>query len=149
MAENHDPIAKLNQLISGIDIAILTTVRPDGTLHSCPMACRGVDAGGAFWFLTGSNTEKVEAVRTNLQVNVAFTEPAAQRYVSVSGLCELVRDHAMAKALWDDSYTSWFPGGLDDPNLILMKINVRQAEYWDSSANRMVVLEGFNRPAIL
>ncbi len=149
MPEDYDPIAKLNQLISGIDFATLTTIRPDSTLHSCPMAAHGVDAGGALWFLSGSNTEKVEAVRTAQHVNVAFADRASQRYVSISGFCELVRDHALAKMLWEPAYASWFPGGLDDPNLILMKVNVLQAEYWDSSANRMVSLHGFNRPAVL
>jgi len=148
MAPSYDPVARLNELIKGIEVAILTTIRPDGTLHSCPMAAHEADLAGALWFISGNNTEKVEAVKTSQRVNLSFADHSGQRYVSVSGFCELVRDHVKAKELWHPSYTSWFPGGLNDPNLILLKIDVQQAEYWEASAGRMVELPGFNKPAI-
>jgi len=148
MAQSYDPVARLSELISGVEIAILTTISPDGSLHSCPMTAHGVEAPGVLWFLSGSNTEKVEAVRTIQRVNVSFADHDAQRYVSVSGFCELVRDHVKAKQLWQDSYKSWFAGGLDDPNLILLKVDVQQAEYWSVAESGMVQLLGFNKPAI-
>jgi len=148
MAQSYDPVARLSELISGIEVAILTTTSPDRNLHSCPMAAHGVEAPGVLWFLTGSATDKVEAVKTIQRVNVAFADHAGQRYVSVSGFCELVRDHGKVKELWRDGYKSWFPDGPDDPNLILMKVDVQQAEYWSAAEGRMVQLLGFNKPAI-
>lgn len=148
MGQSYNPVARLSELISGIELAILTTIRPDGTLHSCPMAAHGVDPIGVLWFISGSDSEKVEAARSNQHVNLSFADSSAQRYVSVSGSCELVRDHVKAKELWNPAYTSWFAGGLNDPNLILLKIAAQQAEYWDTSARRMVDLPGFNQPAI-
>jgi general stress protein 26 len=138
-----DPISKLNELIQGISTAILTTVRPDSSLHSRPMASQPIDDSGAFWFLTGSNTEKVEAVRTIQRVNLAFLDHTADRYVSVSGFCELVRNGAKAKSLWKPEYKTWLPGGLEDPDLVLMKIVVQEADYWDPSPGRMVELNHF------
>ena len=143
MAQTSDSVSQLNELIGGMGFAMLTTVRPNGQLHSVPMACQGADADGVIWFLSANNTEKVEAVRTSQQVNLSYTDPAAQRYVSVSGYCELVRDQAKAKTLWKPEYKAWLPGGVDDPNLILLKIDIQQAEYWDASQGRMVNLVGF------
>jgi general stress protein 26 len=133
----------LNQRIQGIPIAILTTVRPDTSLHSCPMAAQPVDADGSFWFLTPVNTEKVEAVRTIQRVNLSFSDAHANRYVSVSGFCELIRDVARAKQLWISEYKEWFPAGPEDPNLVLMRIVVQQAEYWSTSQSRMISITGF------
>ncbi len=138
-----DAISKLNQLIQGIPTAVLTTVRPDSSLHSRPMAAQPIDDSGAFWFLTSSNTEKVEAVRTIQRVNLAFTDHARNLYVSVSGFCELVRNGGKAKQLWKPEYKVWLLAGLDDPNLILLRIVVYQAEYWDPSQGRMLELNGF------
>jgi len=138
-----DPISKLNELIQGIPTAILTTVRPDSSLHSRPMATQPVDGNGAFWFLTGSNTEKVEAVRTIQRVNLSFVDHATNRYVSVSGFCELVRNGAKAKELWKPEYQTWLPGGLADPDLVLMRVVVQQAEYWVPSQSRTLELTGF------
>lgn len=148
MAHSYDPVVRLSELISGIEVAILTTMSPDNSMHSCPMAAHGVEAPGVLWFLSGSNTDKVEAVKTIQRVNVAFADHVAQRYVSISGYCELVRDRVKAKELWHDGYKSWLPGGLEDPNLVLMKVDVQQAEYWSATEGRMVQLLGFNKPAI-
>ncbi len=140
MAQIYDPVARLSELIHGLDCAVLTTVRPDGTLHSCPMASNGLDGDGALWFLTSSRTDKVEAAKTNSRVNVAFADHANQRYVSISGYCELVRDHNKTEELWDPGYGSWFAGGMEDPNLILLKITAQQVEYWDPAVRNMVRL---------
>ncbi len=142
-------VARLNELIQGIDLAILTTVWPDTSLHSCPMAVGPVDAGGAFWLIARDHSEKVESVRTAPRVNLSFSAPAANCFVSVSGFCELVRDRNRIKELWHPDYTSWFPGGVEDPALVLMKIAVEEAEYWDAAQSRMITLTGFNAAAKL
>jgi general stress protein 26 len=148
MAQTDNPVAKLNQLIKGIDFAMLTTLRSNGTLHSCPMATQEVDADGTVWFFSDTNTEKVEAVRTQQYVNLAYSDAASQRYVSIAGRCELMRDHVKAKQIWKPLYSSWFPKGLDDPNLVLLKVHVQVAEYWDAAAGRMVQVPGFAKASI-
>jgi general stress protein 26 len=148
MAQTNDPVVRLNDLINGIDFAMLTTVRPDGTLHSCPMAGSKVDRDGIIWFFAANNTEKVEAIRTSQRVNLAYVDHSAQRYISVSGYCDLVRDKAKAKELWNPDFRAWFPGGLDDPNLILLKVNVQQSTYWDAARGRMTQLLGLANAAV-
>jgi len=143
MVPTDDPVVKLSGLIQGIDLVILTTVRPDGSLHSSPMVSHGVEANGVFWLLASDHSDKVEAVRTTQHVNLAFCDPAKQRYVSISGFCELIRDRNRAHAMWKTDYSSWFPGGVDDPNLILLRIVAQQAEYWDAAQARMIPLNGF------
>jgi general stress protein 26 len=143
MAQTYNPVAMLNELIKGIEFAMLTTIRPDGTLHSCPMATQDVDNEGVIWFFTGNNTEKVEAIKTDQRVNLAYSDASSQRYVSVTGNAELMRDHIKAKKLWSPLYQAWFPKGLDDPDLILLRVHVLQAEYWHASEGRMAPLAGF------
>jgi general stress protein 26 len=143
MADTYDPIAKLNELIKGIEFATLTTIRPDGRLHSCPMTTAEVHGDGALWFFSANKSEKVEAIKSDRRVNLAYADAGSQRYVSITGDAEPVRDHLKAKELWTSAYEKWFPKGLDDPNLILLRIQVREAEYWDAAAGHMVPLSGF------
>jgi len=143
MAQTHNPAAKLNELINGVEYAMLTTVRPDGTLHSCPMATAEAESDGVIWFFSGNNTEKVEAIKTDRRVNLAYSDFNSQRYVSITGEAEPVRDHVKAKEMWKPLYKAWFPNGVEDPNLILLKVVVMSAEYWDASAGHMVQLTGF------
>ena len=143
MAQSYDPVAKLNELIKGIEFAMLTTIRSNGSLHSCPMATAEVHGDGALWFFSGNNSEKVEAIKSDPRVNLAYFDSGSQRYVSITGHAEPLRDHAKAKELWSARYERWFPKGLVDPNLILLRIEVREAEYWDGAVGRMVQLAGF------
>ena len=99
MAQTYDPVATLNELIKEIDFAMLTTIRSDGSLHGCPMATQEVDADGIIWFFSHAKTEKVEAIRTDPRVNLAYSDADSQRYVSISGRCELVREHGKAKPI--------------------------------------------------
>ena len=85
----------------------------------------------------------VEEVERERHVNVSYAKPDDQRYVSVSGKARLVRDPEKTRELWNPAYKAWFPGGLDDPQLALLKITVERAEYWDSSQSAFVHLVGF------
>jgi general stress protein 26 len=145
MAQTDEAVVKLNELIKGVDFTMLTTVRTDGSLHSCPMAAKEVDGDGLLWFISSDDTEKVEAIRTNPHVNLAYSDGSRQRYISITGRCELVRDHVKAAELWKPLYKTWFPKGLEDPNLILLKVHVQIAEYWHAPENRMVQVPGFTK----
>ncbi len=61
----------------------------------------------------------------------------------MSGRAEINRDKAKMKELWNPILKAWFPDGLDDPNLCLLKVNAEKAEYWDSSSGKLVQLAGF------
>jgi general stress protein 26 len=143
MAETGSPVAKLNELIKSIEFAMLTTIRADGTLHSCPMATQKVQADGIAWFFTENRSEKVEAIKTEPRLNLAYSDSGTQRYVSISGVGELVRNHALARQLWEPRYETWFPKGLDDPDMILLGVHVRQVEYWSAAEGHMAQLTGF------
>src|SRR5689334_858328 len=60
-AANQD-VKKLGELIKDIKFAMLTTVEPDGSLHSRPMATQEVEFDGDLWFFTGASTAKVDEV---------------------------------------------------------------------------------------
>ena len=75
--------------------------------------------------------------------NQSRQNPDDQRYVSVSGNAFLVRDKAKAKELWNEALRTWFPQGLDDPDLALLRVTVDKAEYWDSPSSAMVHAFGY------
>jgi general stress protein 26 len=138
MADTSDRaanIAKLNELIKDVEYAMLTTAFPDGSIHSRPMATQKVDFDGDLWFFTRASSHKVLEIEREHHVNVSYASPDQQRYVSVSGMANLVRDRAKLQDLWNPVYKAWFPQGLDDPDLALIKVTAEQAEYWDSPSS--------------
>lgn len=141
--ERAESIAKIHELIKDIRVAMLTTVAPDGTLHSRPMMTQEAEFDGTLWFLTGQDTAKAGEVAEHRTVNASYSQPDDNRYVSLSGVATIVKDRDKAKQLWSPVYRAWFPEGLDDPNLVLLRVDVEVAEYWDAASGKMVALAGF------
>lgn len=136
-------LEQLREKIKGIRIAMLTTIDEDGALHSRPMATQEVETDGDLWFFTAAGSTKAGEVGRDQRVNLSYADPDDQRYVSVSGTGRLVRDPAKAKELWNPILKAWFPKGLDDPELALLRVDIEKAEYWDSPSSKMVQLVGF------
>jgi general stress protein 26 len=130
-----EAVARLGELIKDIRIAMLTTVVDDGSLRSRPMATQEQEFDGDIWFFTQADSPKADDVGHDQQVNVAYAEK--NRYVSVSGTARLVRDKQKMEQLWNPALKAWFPAGLGDPNLALLKISAERAEYWDDSRNKV------------
>lgn len=143
MAQNNDNIKKLHELIKDIKYAMLTTTEDEGSLRSRPMATLESKSDGYLWFFTKANAPKVHEVEHHHQVNVSYAEPDKQKYVSVSGTAEVVGDRSKMEELWNPVFKAWFPQGLEDPEIALLKVNVDKAEYWDSPSSQMVRLVGF------
>lgn len=138
----QESIDKFKTLTESIDFCMLTTVS-GGQLRSRPMSTQEMDENGELWFFTSDQTHKVDEIEADSRVNVAYSQPSDNTYVSVSGRASLSKDRRKIEELWNPVLKAWFPKGLDDPNLALLKVSVEEAEYWDSPNSTIVQLAGF------
>jgi general stress protein 26 len=136
-------VSKVGELIKDIKMAMLTTEAEDGLLHSRPMATQQTDFDGTLWFFTSLSSGKVNELEWNPEVNLSYAQASDSKYVSVSGNGEIVRDRAKMEELWNDIYKAWFPLGLDDPDLCLLKVEMSSAEYWEAPSGKMVQIFGY------
>lgn len=140
--DHNEAVQKLGELIKDINITMLTTALADGSLRSRPMATQGGDFDGTLWLFTGIESGKVHEIEDDQHVNLSYSEPSEQKYISVSGKARIVRDRAKIEELWSPPLKAWFPDGKDDPNIALLQIEVDNAEYWDVPSSKMVHLIG-------
>jgi len=137
----QEAIEKIRELTHGIDFCMLTTMDGD-YLRSRPMSTQEFEFDGNLWFFTSDNTHKIDEIEKHKRVNVAYSKPDDNVYLSISGRAEVVKDRAKIEELWNPVLKAWFPDGLDDPHLCLLKIPVEQAEYWDAPSSKIVQLFG-------
>lgn len=137
----EESINKIKELTEGIDFCMLTTI-DGGVLRSRPMSTQEFEFEGDLWFFTSDNTHKIDELENDNRVNVAYSKPDDNKYLSISGKAEVVKDRAKIEELWSPVLKAWFPKGIDDPNLCLLKIPVEQAEYWDAPNSTIVQLFG-------
>jgi general stress protein 26 len=140
--QHDEATQKLSKMLEGIDFCMLTSI-DGGHLRSRPMSTQQAEFDGDIWFFTRDNTHKMEEIAAEPRVCCAYSKPDDSVYVSVSGKAELVRDRAKMEELWSPILKAWFPEGLEDPHICLLKVSAEQAEYWDSSSGKLVQLFGF------
>src|SRR5687767_5291931 len=140
--DRQEQIGKLRELLEGIDFCMLTTI-DSGQLRSRPMSTQQAEFDGDVWFFTSDESHKIGEIEKDNRVCLAYAKPDSDTYVSVSGRAEMTRDRAKMEELWSPILKAWFPGGLDDPHLCLMKVSAEQAEYWDSPSGKLLQLFGF------
>ena len=143
MAENTtESLEKLKKMLEGIDFAMLTTI-DGGRLRSRPMSTQEVDEDGNVWFFTSDDSHKISEIEKDNRINVAYSKPDDNTFVSVAGRVEVVKDKAKIKELWSPAYKAWFPEGIDDPTVCLLRVAIDQAEYWDAPSSKLVQLFSF------
>eukprot|EP00913_Durusdinium_trenchii_P013423 g12604.t1 len=70
-------------------------------------------------------------IREEEQVNVSFCCPSSKRYASLSGVATTMRDQRKVESLWRDELSEWFPDGVEQSSLMVLKVTVVRAQYWD------------------
>ncbi len=133
----HD-IPRFVELVRGQRTCMFTTVDPDGTITSRPMAVQQVDDDATVWFMAFADSPKVEQLSRRPEVNLAFTDNDA--WVSASGTAALVDDLAKKTELWNPFAQAWFQTGPDDPRVALLRVELTGGEYWDSPSKPAQVL---------
>lgn len=145
--DREESLRKLNEMISGIKVAMLTTATPEGVLRSRPMATQEGECDGDLWFITESGAPKAQEIEREHHVNLSYVDAKTDQYASVSGLATIVRDPEMLDELWQPALEAWFPRGKANPNLALLRVHVTEAEVWDAPSGMMVKVAGFIRAA--
>ncbi|GAA3950988.1 pyridoxamine 5'-phosphate oxidase family protein [Hymenobacter algoricola] len=125
-------LSKLLEKIKDVRIAMLTTQDTDGSLRSRPMYTQTPDGTNALVFLTDKDSAKVYEVKKDSHVNLSYGQPDDNVYVSVSGRANAYRDQAEIDQLWSEPLRAWFAKGKDDPNIMILKVEIEKGEYWDT-----------------
>ncbi len=136
----EEGLIQIYDKIKGIKFAMFTSMGEDGLLRSRPMSTTEVQHDGQLWFFTYDETEKTDEISKQPEVNLAYADISNNTYVSISGRARIVHDRNKMEKLWNPVLRAWFPKGLDQPGIALLAVSIEQAEFWDSSASKMVQL---------
>jgi general stress protein 26 len=126
-----DTKRKFVEMLSGFDLAMLTTHCPNDRLSARPMAIADTDSDGSVWFVTDRDSGKLIDLASDPEVCVAMQD--GKRFVSLSGRAKISDDRKRTIELWQDGWRVWFPDGPDDPSSVLIHVLAEQDAYWDNS----------------
>ena len=135
-------VKKIRDLIKEIEFAMLTTTDENNQLQSRPMHTQKVEFDGDIYFFSYSDSNKAEHINRNPNVNLAYSSPNNQTYISLNGSAEISKDRQKMEELWQPQLKAWFPDELQTPNIALVKVHIRSAEYWDAPSSTVSHIVG-------
>lgn len=125
---------ELYKLVEGIEIAMMTTLRADGSMVSRPMATQERLPGTDFWFVTDVESDKIAELAQNPVVSLAYFKN--WEWVSISGTAIISTDRDMIREVYKPDWKVWFgdeggarDGGPDDPRFALILVDATSAVY--------------------
>ena len=117
-------------------IAMLTT-EEEGKLVSRPMAALARPEENRIYFVTRLDS-KVGEIGGSAAVNLAFSDPHSNNYLSISATARTSQDREKLKELWSVFTEAWLPQGPEAEDVALITIEPEEAKLWDSTSSTIV-----------
>ena len=133
---------ELWDMIKDIKFAMLSHRHADGSLHSHPLTTqnRSLKPGEPLCFFVSKATEVGQRLRADGNVCLGYADLKEDRWVSITGMATISEDMAQKKKLFNALAKAWFPGGVEDPDLELVQVEIRDAEFWNVKESKATQL---------
>lgn len=138
--QDREAIEKFRELVKDVTVCMFTTLDENHDLTSRPMFTSLVDDDANVWFFTNEFSEKINEVSKDNLVHLIYSHPVKNIYVDVKGSCSVIIDKKKMEELWDPTLKAWFPAGLDDPKICMVKVATETAHFWNHSLSKMGLL---------
>jgi general stress protein 26 len=102
--------------------------------HLQPMTAYADREAGALWFYTKTTTDLARESVGGHAAMFCVMAKDQEFQACIGGDLTPVRDMEKIKAFWNPVAAAWFPEGKKDPDLTLLRLEVRDAEVWVSRA---------------
>lgn len=101
----------------------------DGSTHSEPLTAQlDKDQVDTLFFFIGRHNRVADGGELMLQ----FVSRGHDFFACLHGNARVDNDRALIDKLWNRQVEAWFPGGKDDPNLALLRVDIDSAELWET-----------------
>ncbi|MCR4392382.1 MAG: pyridoxamine 5'-phosphate oxidase family protein [Candidatus Acetothermia bacterium] len=136
--------------------AYLTTIGADGYPHTRAMfnlRNRGQYPNQAHlftnhqrdllvYFTTNTSSGKVREIRANPRVSAYYCDPCQVKGVMLCGDMEIVDNSELRRALWNEGWERYYPGGPDDLDYTVLRLVPKLAMGWYKGHRFEFRLEG-------
>jgi len=101
----------------------LATFGTDGYPDIRVLVVSANDGVETIWFSTGTDSSKIAQLRKNPKAAIYGYDAEAIVEFRLFGTVELLSDAASRRKVWKEDYTQHWPGGVDSPDMIVLRFN--------------------------
>ena len=129
--QGREAISTIAQHLREIDICMLASRGEDGRLHARPMSNNGqVEWDGSSRFFAPADGRLVAEVQGDPEVVTTYRADDRFAWVALSGRVEIIDDAEEKRTYWLKELERWFPNGPEDPNVALLRVDAKYAQWW-------------------
>ena len=138
-----DAVQKVRKLLKRFRAAMLVT-DGGGELHARPMALVGKsEFDGSLWFFTERGSGKIVEAELGQATSLIFQNDRASVYLHLLGHAVEVKDRDVMAQMYTPLLKTWFPEGLDDPELTMLRFTAESGKYWENPGGKIRMLAAF------
>jgi general stress protein 26 len=141
-------LSKFKNLVEDVKTCMMMTSDINGKLNARPMNNAKVEEDGSVWFFTNEFSGKVAQISHQNEIFLTYASPSANSYVAFNAKAELSDDKNKIDELWTLDMKAWFPDGKEDPKILLIHAKPIEAEYWDHSSSKIIMLFNMIKSAV-
>jgi len=134
--ENREKLQNIGKKIKGIRTCLFVTHGLERGLKARPMGTQDIEFDGSVWFMTDKRSNKYKEIENNKSVALEYADGNGVTFVSLSGDAEFLVDQKKIEDFWNPFYKAWFESP-QDQNIVLIKVTVTRAEYWDNKGGKL------------
>lgn len=144
-----EALEKIRQLLGDLPIAFMVTVL-DGEVEARPIGVVGdaKDFNGSLWFITDRRSRKVQAIERGATTALVLQNDRDGIYLHLTGHAAVVEDPHKLRQLYTPVQRTWFPDGVDDPQITLLRFDAESASYWDGHASMLRLAVAFAKSVV-
>ncbi|MDQ6469699.1 pyridoxamine 5'-phosphate oxidase family protein [Flavobacterium sp. LHD-80] len=131
-------VNKIKELAENIKTCMFCTYN-ENRLQSRPMSVQKIDDLGNLWFLSDRNSSQNAEITLNPTVEIFFSEPH-DKFLTLHGSATISYKREIIEELYDPIVKVWMPGGIDDPNLSVIKVVPEDGYYWNNKNGKLVAI---------
>lgn len=135
--KDEKTLEKIRHLMDDVKVVMMATRLDKIPFSVCPMTLQQIDEKGDLWLFSSKESSHFDDIEFDNRVQILYSDEKKQKYLSIYGNATHVVDDQKKDELWEPSLTNWFKGK-DDPNLVLLNINIRNTYSWDTEENKLV-----------
>jgi general stress protein 26 len=129
----HDPIGQIWDKLDKVHAVMLGS--PDHRQHMQPMAPQTSREENAIWFYTKTTTDIARAAGGGGgHVHMCIVGDN-DWYACLDGHLETMHSVEHAERFWSSITEAWYPGGKNDPELIMLRFTPSTGEIWASTSS--------------
>ena len=142
-------LTKLRDLLAHFPIAFMVTIS-EGHARARPLGVvsKSDDFDGTLWFITDRRSHKIAEIEGGADTTLMFQNDERGTYAHMRGRATVVDDRRKLAELYTTDQRTWFPEGLEDPNMTLVRFDVDDADYWDGHASMVRKAVAFAKSAL-